>query len=165
MTSSQLFKQAHAMTKQVIQTGDNYAATFGLCLKAIKAEQALQAVKTVTIKAKTLAPIFTIIYAVFAIITAIIEDAKAQALKVQAGKMAESVFSPLRKRAKILAYEGGTLYTEDDNGNVKSFSVYSVSGGMFYAEEQSTENKRYSFSYDKEDNLINELGDTVIISQ
>ena len=38
MTNSQLFKQAHAMTKQVIQTGDNYQATFGLCLKVIKAE-------------------------------------------------------------------------------------------------------------------------------
>ena len=38
MTNSQLFKQAHAMTKQVIKTGDNYQVTFGLCLKAIKAE-------------------------------------------------------------------------------------------------------------------------------
>lgn len=36
MTNSQLFKQAHAMTKQVIQTGDNYAATFAACLKFIK---------------------------------------------------------------------------------------------------------------------------------
>lgn len=38
MNNSQLFKQAHAMTKQVIQTGDNYQTTFGLCLKAIKAD-------------------------------------------------------------------------------------------------------------------------------
>ena len=38
MTNSQLFKQAHAMTKQVIQTGDNYQATFSLCLKAVKAD-------------------------------------------------------------------------------------------------------------------------------
>ena len=38
MTNSQLFKQAHAMTKQVIKTGDNYQVTFGLCLKAIKAD-------------------------------------------------------------------------------------------------------------------------------
>lgn len=38
MTNSQLFKQAHAMTKQVIKSGDNYQVTFGLCLKAIKAE-------------------------------------------------------------------------------------------------------------------------------
>ena len=38
MTNSQLFTQAHAMTKQVIQTGDSYQVTFGLCLKAIKAD-------------------------------------------------------------------------------------------------------------------------------
>ena len=37
MTNSQLFKLAHAMTKQVIKTGDNYQVTFGLCLKVIKA--------------------------------------------------------------------------------------------------------------------------------
>lgn len=38
MTNSQLFKQAHAMTKQVIKTGDNYQVTFGFCLKSIKAD-------------------------------------------------------------------------------------------------------------------------------
>ena len=37
MNKSTLFKLAHAMTKQVIKTGDNYQVTFGLCLKAIKA--------------------------------------------------------------------------------------------------------------------------------
>ena len=39
MTNSQLFKLAHAMTKKVIKTGDNYQVTFGLCLKIIKADQ------------------------------------------------------------------------------------------------------------------------------
>ena len=39
MTNSQLFKLAHAMTKQVIKTGDDYKVTFGLCLKVIKADQ------------------------------------------------------------------------------------------------------------------------------
>lgn len=39
MTNSQLFKLAHAMTKQVIKTGDNYKVTFGLCLKVIKEDQ------------------------------------------------------------------------------------------------------------------------------
>lgn len=38
MNNSTLFKQAHAMTKQVIKQGDNYNVTFGLCLKAIKAK-------------------------------------------------------------------------------------------------------------------------------
>ena len=35
MTNSKLFKQAHAMTKQVIQKGDCYRATFGACLKLL----------------------------------------------------------------------------------------------------------------------------------
>lgn len=43
MTNSQTFKLAHAMTKQVIQSGDNYQATFGLCLKMIKADQLVNA--------------------------------------------------------------------------------------------------------------------------
>lgn len=34
--NSQLFKLAHAMTKQVIQTGDSYQATFSQSLKMIK---------------------------------------------------------------------------------------------------------------------------------
>lgn len=38
MTNSNLFKLAHTMTKQVIQAGDNYQATFGACLKLIKAD-------------------------------------------------------------------------------------------------------------------------------
>lgn len=32
------FTQAHALTKQVIQAGDNYAATFALCLKQVHKE-------------------------------------------------------------------------------------------------------------------------------
>ena len=44
MTNSQAFKLAHTMTKQVIQTGDNYQTTFGLCLKMIKADQVKNAV-------------------------------------------------------------------------------------------------------------------------
>ena len=39
MTNSQLFKLAHAMTKRVIKTGDNYQVTFGQCLKVIIADQ------------------------------------------------------------------------------------------------------------------------------
>lgn len=38
MNNSQLFKQAHAMTRQVIKDGDDYKTTFGLCLKAVKAK-------------------------------------------------------------------------------------------------------------------------------
>ena len=36
MTNSQLFKQAHAMTKQVIKSGDNYRVTFGACIKLLR---------------------------------------------------------------------------------------------------------------------------------
>ena len=35
MNKSNLFKQAHALTKATIKTGDNYAATFAICLKLI----------------------------------------------------------------------------------------------------------------------------------
>lgn len=42
MNNSTLFKQAHAMTKQVIKQGDDYKTTFGLCLKAIKEKQSSQ---------------------------------------------------------------------------------------------------------------------------
>lgn len=38
MNKSQLFKQAHQLTKKVIKKGDNYNVTFGLCLKEIKAK-------------------------------------------------------------------------------------------------------------------------------
>ena len=44
MNNSQAFKLAHKMTKQVIQTGDNYQVTFGSCLKLIKADQLKNAV-------------------------------------------------------------------------------------------------------------------------
>lgn len=44
MNNSQLFKQAHQLTKKTIKQGDSYNVTFGLCLKAIKNKQANQKV-------------------------------------------------------------------------------------------------------------------------
>ena len=38
ISNAVLFKQAHAMTRETIQAGDDYRTTFGACLKAIKAE-------------------------------------------------------------------------------------------------------------------------------
>lgn len=38
MTKSALFKQAHALAKATIKAGDNYQATFALCLKAVIAD-------------------------------------------------------------------------------------------------------------------------------
>ncbi len=35
MNKSQVFKQAHAMTKNTLKDGDNYQATFAICLKVI----------------------------------------------------------------------------------------------------------------------------------
>lgn len=42
MNKSQLFQQAHALAKSVIKTGDNYQATFALCLKAVYAQSKSQ---------------------------------------------------------------------------------------------------------------------------
>ena len=38
MTKSELFKAAHKLAKATIQAGDNYSATFALCLKAVYAQ-------------------------------------------------------------------------------------------------------------------------------
>lgn len=65
MTNSQLFKQAHAMTKQVIKTGDNYQTTFGLCLKAIKADIKQAAINNVN---------FTILAAIVLFIVSIADN-------------------------------------------------------------------------------------------
>ena len=73
MTNSQLFKQAHAMTKQVIKTGDNYQVTFGLCLKAIKAD------------AKQTGFIATIVIIAFAIIATMIKPVQAIKLPTKKG--------------------------------------------------------------------------------
>lgn len=51
MNNSTLFIQAHAMTKKIIQAGDNYRVTFGACIKFIKAK-----VKNVITKVKVTAP-------------------------------------------------------------------------------------------------------------
>lgn len=38
MNKSELFKSAHKLTKEVIQSGDNYRVTFGACLKVVIAD-------------------------------------------------------------------------------------------------------------------------------
>lgn len=50
------FTQAHKMTKEIIQAGDNYAATFALCLKHIN-----QKVKTMQIKPEAVTTIESVI--------------------------------------------------------------------------------------------------------
>ena len=38
MTKSELFKAAHKLAKATVKAGDNYQATFALCLKAVYAQ-------------------------------------------------------------------------------------------------------------------------------
>lgn len=47
MTRQEIFKKAHQLTKQTVQTGDNYAATFALCLKAVYKAMTYQAPKKI----------------------------------------------------------------------------------------------------------------------
>ena len=42
ISNAALFKQAHAMTRATIQTGDCYRTTFGACLKTIKDSQSVK---------------------------------------------------------------------------------------------------------------------------
>lgn len=50
MNNAALFKQAHAMTKATVKHGDNYQATFGLCLKLVIEQNKAQAVAVVEAK-------------------------------------------------------------------------------------------------------------------
>lgn len=42
MTNAQLFTAAHKLTKEVIETGDSYSATFSLCLSFVISKDKLQ---------------------------------------------------------------------------------------------------------------------------
>ena len=92
MTNSQLFKQAHAMTKQVIQTGDNYQVTFGLCLKAIKAD------------AKQISFTTTIVIIAFAIIATMIKPVQNIKLPTKKGYIVYA-----NKDGQKVAYEVTTV--------------------------------------------------------
>lgn len=72
ISNATLFKQAHAMTKQVIKNGDNYQVTFGACLKAIKQDNTKQAGKKLVKQAIATALPFTIFFAIVCIIMAIL---------------------------------------------------------------------------------------------
>lgn len=70
ISKAALFKQAHAMTRATIQAGDDYRATFGLCLKAIKQDSAKQADKKIVKQAMAVALPFTTFFAVMCVIMA-----------------------------------------------------------------------------------------------
>ena len=60
ISNAVLFKQAHAMTRETIQAGDDYRTTFGACLKAIKDD----------VKQAASIDMFVIIAAMVAMVTA-----------------------------------------------------------------------------------------------
>ena len=131
MNNSQLFKQAHAMTKQVIKTGDNYQVTFGLCLKAIKAD------------AKQTGFTATIVIIAFAIIATMIKPVQAIKLPtkkgyiVYANKDGEKVAFEVANLyeygfvAKELYSRKITIFILDNEGN------YSSVNGYIYDEQAS----------------------------
>lgn len=50
MNNAAIFKQAHALTKATVKAGDNYQATFALCLKLVIEQNKAQAVAMVEAK-------------------------------------------------------------------------------------------------------------------
>ena len=132
MNNSQLFKQAHAMTKQVIKTGDSYQVTFGLCLKAIKAEQ--------TVKMGFVAVIFITL---LAIVKNILDEAQAA----------------INKKALSLPF-AGDIVTAYKGDIIKTFEVVKVhisdEYNGFYAKD--TENNHRAIFSLKGDKITDTQG-------
>ena len=142
MTNSQLFKLAHAMTKQVIKTGDNYQVTFGLCLKAIKAD------------AKQTGFTATIVIIAFAIIATMIKPVQAIKLPTKKGYIVYA-----NKDGQKVAFEVTTV-SRSGNGfvakelynrkitNFKTVNNELVSSDGFAYDAQASED--WAVMYDKE---------------
>lgn len=117
MSNSNLFKQAHAMTKQVIQTGDNYQVTFGLCLKAIKAQQ--------TVKTSFVA---TFVIILLAIVKSVLDEAQ----------------DVINNKALSLPFTGDII-TAYKGDIVKTYEVVSVKIGNeyngFFAKDTENNNR------------------------
>ena len=140
MTNSQLFKLAHAMTKQVIKTGDNYQVTFGLCLKAIKAD------------AEKTSFTATIVTIVFAIIVSMIKPVQAIKLPTKKGYIVYA-----NKDGQKAAFEvttvssNGFVAKELYNRKITIFKVVNneiVSSDGFVYDAQASED--WAAMYDKE---------------
>ena len=137
MTNSQLFKQAHAMTKQVIQAGDNYQITFGLCLKAIKDEQA--------IKIGFVAVIFITL---LVIVKSILDEAQAainkKALSLPfAGDIVTAYKGDIIKTFEVIKVsisdEYNGFYAKDTENNARA--IFSLKG------DKITDTQGYEFIY------------------
>lgn len=140
MTNSQLFKQAHAMTKQVIKTGDNYQVTFGLCLKVIKAD------------AKQIGFIATIVIIAFTIIATMIKPVQAIKLPTKKGYIVYA-----NKDGQKVAFEvttvsnNGFIVKELYNRKITIFKTVNnelVSSDGFVYDAQASED--WAIMYDKE---------------
>ena len=141
MNNSQLFKQAHAMTKQVIQAGDNYQVTFGLCLKAIKDEQAIK-----------IGFVATIVIIAFAIIATMIKPAQNINLLAKKGYIVYA-----NKDGQKVAFEvttvsdSGFVARELYNRKITIFKTVNnelVSSDGFAYDAQASE--EWAIMYDKE---------------
>ena len=117
ISNATLFKQAHAMTKQVIKNGDNYQVTFGACLKAIKQNDTKQANKKIVKQAIATALPFTAFFAIVCAIMAILLAATAEA---------EAIELPSNK--------GAIVYANKDGQKV-AFEVTTVSNNGFIAKD------------------------------
>ena len=72
ISNAALFKQAHAMTRATIQAGDDYRATFGACIKAIKQDNARQADKKLVKQAMATAWPLTAFFAIVCLFMALV---------------------------------------------------------------------------------------------
>lgn len=106
ISNATLFKQAHAMARATIQDGDDYRATFGACLKAVK-DEAKQAVN--------LGFIQTIVIILAAILFTTTATATAE-------------------DAELPATKGAIVYANKDGQKV-AFEVTTTSNGGFVAKE------------------------------
>lgn len=140
MTNSQLFKLAHAMTKQVIQTGDNYQVTFGQCLKVIKAE------------AKQTGFTATIVIIAFAIIATMIKPVQTTELPTKKGYIVYA-----NKDGQKVAFEvttvssNGFVAKELYNRKITIFKMVNnelVSSDGYVYDTQASE--EWAVMYDKE---------------
>lgn len=132
MTNSQAFKLAHAMTKQVIQTGDNYAATFGLCLKQVKANA--------KVKMTSLQVVLVVLFAIISVIT---KEVKQVSLPTKKGQIAYA-----NKEGDKVAFEvtticdGGFVAKELYNRTITIFKLVNgllVSSNGYVYDEKATQ--------------------------
>lgn len=117
ISNAVLFKQAHAMTKQVIKNGDDYRVTFGACIKAIKQDNAKQANKKIVKQAIATALPFTMFFTIVCLFMALVFAATAEA---------EAIELPSQKGAIVYA---------NKNGQKVAFEVTTVSANGFIAKD------------------------------